>query len=183
MTRTTAPAGPRTPYPLSTLLPSYLQSDEFTVRLTTGLDDVLAPLICVLDCLDSYVDPLLTAPDFVAWLADWVGAPLDDHWDDGLQRREVLAAASLHRMRGTAEGIRAQVALAVDGDVEVVEPGGCVWSAGPTDAPTGGSADPTGIVVRVAVDNPAAVRLAALEELVASVKPAHLPHRIEVVNR
>lgn len=179
----TATAGPRTPYPLATMLPSYLQTDEFTVRLTTGLDDVLAPLISVLDCLDAYVDPLLTAPDFVAWLADWVGAPLDDHWDDELQRREVLAAASLHRMRGTAEGIRVQVALAVDGDVEVVEPGGCSWSASPTALDAEETAETAEIVVRVAVADPATVRLAALDELVASVKPAHLPHRIEVVTR
>ena len=100
--------GLATPYPLAALMPAFMQEDSFAVRLTTGLDDVIAPVISVLDCLDAYVDPLLAPSDFVTWLAGWVGAPLDDNWDDALRRREVLASAVLYRMRGTLEGLRAQ---------------------------------------------------------------------------
>jgi phage tail-like protein len=172
--------GLATPYPLATLLPAFMQEDSFAVRLTTGLDDVIAPVISVLDCLDAYVDPLLAPSDFVTWLAGWVGAPLDDNWDDALRRREVLASAVLYRMRGTLEGLRAQVALATDGEVEIYEPGGTSWSLAPTEAKAG--EEPQELVVRVAVAQPESVRLAALEELVAAAKPAHLPHRIEVVS-
>ena len=44
--------GLATPYPLATMLPGVLQEDDFVVRLTTGLDEVLAPAIsgaCVIE--------------------------------------------------------------------------------------------------------------------------------------
>jgi phage tail-like protein len=173
--------GLRTPYPLGSLVPGFMQEDGLLVRLTTGLDDVIAPVISTVDCLDAYVDPLLAPPDFVDWLADWVGAPLDDHWSDPHRRRSVLAAVSLHARSGTVGGLRAVVMLATGGDVSVVEPGHTSYSREPTDAATG-DADPV-LVVRVAVDDPGSLRLAALDELVEEAKPAHLPHRIEVVAR
>jgi len=170
-----------TPYPIATMLPAFMQEDQFVVRLTSGLDDVVAPVISVLDCLDAYVDPRLAPDDFLDWLAAWVGAPLDDHWGDERRRTSVLAAASLHRMRGTPEGVRAVVALATGGDVEIVEPGGTSVSTSPTPDAAGDSAD--ALLVRIAVDDPADVRLFALDELVTACKPAHLPHTIEVVKR
>jgi phage tail-like protein len=169
-----------TPYPLATLVPGVLQEDDFLVRLTAGLDDVLAPAIGVLDCIDAYVDPLLAPPDFVDWLAEWVGAPLDDHWSEARRRQSVLAAASLHRRRGTTRGLIELVELATGGSVEVVEPGSTSWSSSPTGEPTAGGCE---LVVRVTVDEPDTVRLAALDELVEGAKPAHLPHRIEAVRR
>ena len=172
--------GLASPYPLATLVPSYLQEDEFLVRLTSAFDDVLAPAISVLDCLDAYVDPLLAPPDFVDWLAQWVGAPLDDHWSQPRRRRSVLAATSLHRRRGTVRGLAELVELATGGSAEVIEPGGTTWSTSPTDDP---AHDQEVLVVRVAVDAPERVRLAALDELVQAAKPAHLPHRIDVVQR
>lgn len=168
-----------TPYPLSGLLPAYLQEDEFAVRLTEAFDGVLAPVIAVLDCLEAYVDPLLAPDDFVTWLASWVGLDLDAHWEQSRARNSVLAAITLHRTRGTTDGLRAQLALAIDGEVEVTESGGTVWSLTP------GSADQDGMPhlhIRVAPADPEAVRPARLEELVDAVKPAHLPHSIEVVS-
>lgn len=172
--------GLRTPYPLSTLLPAYLQEDEFAVRLTSGLDEVLAPAIAVLDCLDAYVDPWVAPTDFVAWLADWVGATLDEHWDDDRQRLGVLAAAELHRVRGTVEGLRAQLELATGLEVEVLETGGTTWSSRPTEDPAGPA---PGLVVRLYVDAEHPPRLAAVEELIELAKPAHLTHQTEVVTR
>jgi len=177
--RTTVPGLP-TPHPISTLLPAFMQEDSFTVRLTDGFDAVLAPVMSVLDCLDAYVDPLLAPTDFVPWLAHWVGATLDDHGDDAHRRWSVLTAATMHRLRGTVAGLRDHVELATGGDVEVVEQGGTTWSLRPTDDE---AAAPEGLVIRVAVDDPDAVRLAVLEELVDAVKPAHLPHTIRVISR
>jgi phage tail-like protein len=174
--------GLRTPYPLSTLVPAYLQEDDFVVRMTTGLDDVVAPVIAVLDCLDAYVDPLLAPPDFVTWLGSWVGAPLDDNWPDDRRRWSVLAACELHRLRGTVPGLRALVSLATGGEVTVTEPGGVERSASPTTADQVPAREQT-LVVRAEVDDPTSVRRAALEELVDAAKPAHVPHVIEVVPR
>lgn len=170
-----------TPYPLVTLLPAFMQGDQFVSRMTAGLDEVIAPVISVLDCLDAYVDPLLAPPDFVEWLGAWVGTLLDDDWEDPKRRRSVLAAAALHRVRGTPAGLRAALELATGGTVEVVDPGRTAWSRAPTDPGT--HAEDQVLVVRVLVDDPARVRRAALDELVAATKPAHLPHRIEVLQR
>jgi phage tail-like protein len=173
-----------TPYPIALSLPSLMQEDPFAVRLTAGLDDVIAPIVSVLDCLDAYVDPLLAPADFVDWLADWVGAPLDDHWDDDVRRRSVLAAVSLHQLRGTVEGLRAVVELATGGDVEIVEPGDVSWSQTPTGDDTAAASSPhDALLVRVVVDDPGRVRVRALDELVATSKPAHIPHSIEVLSR
>jgi phage tail-like protein len=172
--------GLRTPYPLATMLPAYLQEDQLVVRVTAGLDDVLAPVVSALDCLEAYVDPRLSPEDFLTWLAAWVGATLDDHWSDERRRACVLAAAELHRQRGTVEGLRRLLALATGGDVTVDEVGGVTWSTRPT--PRDEQPVPS-LAVTVAVDDPVSVRRSVLEDLVRSAKPAHVPHTIEVVSR
>jgi hypothetical protein len=85
-------------------------------------------------------------------------------------------------MRGTVAGLEGLVSFATGGAVTVHEPGGVEVSTGPTTAEDA-VAPPGGLLVRVVVDDPAEVRLAALEELVESAKPAHVPHVIEVVPR
>ena len=170
-----------TPYPLVTLLPAYLQEDGFATRLTQGLDDVLAPAIAVLDCLEAYVDPRLAPEDFLPWLADWVGAPLDDAWTDQRRRLQVLAATALHRDRGTVKGLQALLELATGGEVTVREPAATSWSARPTDEAA--HAEPQVLGITIAVDDPTTLRERVLEELVRAAKPAHLPHSIQVVKR
>lgn len=168
-------------YSLATMMPAYLQEDGFAVRLTEGLDDVIAPAVAVLDCLEAYVDPRLTPADFLAWLAGWVATPLDDTWDDRRRRLQVLAATAMHRDRGTLAGLRAVLEMATGGDVVVRERGGVTWSRAPSDD----SADPgpAQLEITVAVDDPGAVRTRTLEELVQATKPAHVPHSIQVVAR
>jgi phage tail-like protein len=168
------------PHPISGLLPAFMQEDDFTVRMTEGLDAVLAPLVSVLDCLDAYVDPMLAPDDFVPWLASWVGATVDSHWADQRVRLSIVTASEMHRLRGTVEGVRAQLVLATGGDIEVLGSGGIELSSAPTDGVDEG--DPH-LVIRIAVDDPAAVRLSVVEELVDSMKPAHVPHTIEVSAR
>jgi phage tail-like protein len=172
--------GLATPYPLASLLPGLLQEDGFAVRFTAGLDEVVAPAISTIDCLAAYVDPGLAPDDFLEWLAAWVGAPLDDHWSDEQRRASVRGAAELHRLRGTVEGVRRVVMLATGGDVVIGGASGVTWSLSPTDDEP---QDATGLLIRVTVDRPDELRLAALDELVELTKPAHLPHRIEVEQR
>src|SRR3712207_9317558 len=91
-------AGLPTPYPLVSLLPAvYQEEDPFIGRFTAGLDDVLAPVIATLDCLEAYVDPMLAPEDFLAWVASWVGVILDEHAPMSLHRSAVARAAELHR--------------------------------------------------------------------------------------
>jgi phage tail-like protein len=169
-----------TPYPLAGLLPAFMQEDGFTIRLTEAFDALLAPAIAVLDCLDAYVDPRLAPEDFLPWLADWVGAADDDLWPDERRREGILAAVSLHQLRGTVDGLREHLRLVTGGDVEIDGTGDTTWSLRPTEDD---GAAPPGLAIRVYVDEPASLRLAALELVVDAAKPAHLPHRIEVMSR
>ncbi len=64
-------------------------------------------------------------------------------------------------------------------DPEVHESGGADWS-GEAGAPLPGSAAPF-LVVRLRVADPATVDVRRLNALGAAVKPAHLPHELEVL--
>lgn len=172
--------GLASPHPLVQLLPSYLQEDTFLTRFTAGLDQVLAPVFSVLDCLDAYVDPLLAPPDFLEWVAEWVGAVLDDHWTDEQRRQAVAAGVALHRRRGTSSGLVELVRVATGADVVLEGHDEVVTSTSPSNVE---AAEPPGLTVRIRVAPGQDVRLSAVDELVEQAKPAHLPHRIEVETR
>jgi len=82
-------------------------------------------------------------------------------------------------MRGTAAGLAGQVELQTGGSVEIMENGATSWSVDP-GGELPGSPDPL-VVVRVTVPDPKAIDATRLDAVVASAKPAHVLHRIELV--
>lgn len=171
--------GLSTPYPLADLLPVALREDGLATRLTAGLDTVLAPVIATLDCLPAYVDPGVAPADFLAWLGTWVGVALDDGWPLERRRAAVREAVTLYRSRGTPAGLRAQVEVLTGGRVELTDGGGVLWSVTPDGVVLDGVPE---LLVRVIDPDPGASDPVVLHELVASAKPAHVPHRVEVVS-
>ena len=171
------------PLPLGLQLPGVYQEDEFAQRLLGAFDAVLAPVLATLDGLAGYVDPQLAPEDFLGWLAGWVGVSLDDSWTPAARRAVVAQAVSLHRRRGTADGLADQVrtALGAGCEVEVVESGAATWSASP-GAPLPGEAAPS-VVVRVVPPEGGTVPVARLRALVARSVPAHVPVEVEVLGR
>ncbi len=186
MSRGTVP-GLATPYRLGDLLPAvYQEFDPFIMRFTAGLDDVLAPVLSTLDCLDAYVDPLLAPEDFVEWLAGWVGATLDENAPLALRRMAVARAAELHRSRGTVTGLRTALELLTGAAVEVADSGGVTWSATPSGPPPGpapSTEDGPWVAVRVTLPPDTTVSDRVIEGAVAAAKPAHVPHSVEVIGR
>ena len=174
-------AGLDTPYPIGTLLPAVFQEDPVAMQWTGALDDVLAPAISTLDCLAAYTDPMLAPDDFVRWLAGWLGTVLDENWPLDRQRAAVAQSVPLYRLRGTVEGLRSLIGLATGGEVELAESGGIRCSTAP-NTPLPGEAVAR-LVVRVTPPRGASVDAAALDELIAAEKPAHVPHELEVVER
>lgn len=172
-------AGLATPHPLGPALPAIYQDDDFAQRFLGALDEVVAPIYSTLDNFDSYLDPAIAPDDFLAWLAGWVGIALDESWDDARRRAIVARAVELYRMRGTAAGLAAQVELQTGGAVEIMENGATSWSVDP-GGELPGSPEPM-VVVRVTVPNPKAIDANRLDAVVASAKPAHVLHRIELV--
>ncbi len=166
------------PHPLGPTLPAIYQDDDFAQRMLDGLDEVVAPVYSVLDNFDAYLDPSIAPEDFLAWLAGWVGIVLDESWDQARRRTIVARAVELYRMRGTAAGLAAQVEIQTGGVVEIMENGATAWSVDPGGAMPG-SPEPL-VVVRVTVPDPKAIDAVKLDTLVASAKPAHVLHRIEI---
>jgi phage tail-like protein len=171
--------GLASPFPIGEQLPSVYSEDEMALRFTIALDDLFSPLLSVLDCLPAYFDPSLAPADFVAWLGGWVGAEVRGDESEEVLRRMVAGAAAAHRLRGTAHGVSEAIRLAFGIVPEIVESGGAAWSARPR-GPFPGDRVP-GLTVRLRVPDPASVDRDRLEQLVAAVRPAHIPCLIEVV--
>jgi phage tail-like protein len=167
-----------TPHPLGTFLPALYQEDRFAQALTSGLDEVLSPLIASLDNLAAYHDPDVAPDDFLVWLGSWVGMELDDDWPEERRRALVRRAVEIYRVRGTADGLRAHIELVTGGRVEIVESGGVAWSR-ETGADLPGQPEPR-MTIRVYVDDAAAIDTRALDRLVNASKPAHVIHALEL---
>jgi phage tail-like protein len=171
--------GLASPHPIGMLLPAAYLEDNFAQRLTAGLDDVLAPVFATLTNLAAYVDPRVAPIDFVEWLAGWVGLALDQTWPPDRQRALIRQASDLYRLRGTAKGIAAHVALYLQIEPEIEESGGAAWSPVPGGS-IPGAAVPS-LKVRVRVPDPASVDVHRLDAVIRTAKPAHVLHDIEVV--
>lgn len=181
------------PHPIGRELPAVYQEDDFAQRFTAGLDEVLAPVLLTLDCLDAYFDLDLAPPDFLDWLAGWVATPTDADTgpqadtdtgaqagpaadaDSGAQaRREVIRhAVAVHRWRGTIRGVELALRVATGARVEVTDSGGVTCSATPTDGP------PPDDVPAVRVRVTGAADEALVRQVVASAVPAHVRLTLE----
>jgi phage tail-like protein len=161
--------------PIASFLPAILQADEFCVRFTQGLDPVLAPVLSTIDNLDAYVDPWLTPPDFLDWLAGWFGLELDATWPEERRRALVANALELARWRGTVVGLALLVELYTGAPAEINDGGATIASDDP-DEPLPGEAR-RGVVVRYRPGE--GVDADRLARLVRDAVPAHLPARCE----
>lgn len=166
------------PYPIGLALPALYLEDNFTQRFTAGLDDVLAPVLLTLDCLDAYFDLDLAPDDFLNWLAGWVAVPADPSWPVELRRTLVRHAVELHRWRGTAQGIALALRILTGGEVEVRDSGGVTCSTTPDSQPP--PRVPAEVWIRVRVPDPASVDHARVHQFLATAVPAHVRPTIEV---
>jgi len=167
------------PFPLIHRLPAVLQDDDFLRRFLSGFDEALAPIFLSLDTLSCYVDPELAPADFLDWLAQWVGIEFEDGWSLEQRREMVAGAVRMHQRRGTAAGIADALRLVVAGEITITESGAAAWS-GQHGGELPGEASPR-LHVRVRPAAEARIDLARLEAVVAAVKPAHIPHTVELV--
>lgn len=173
--------GLRSPHPLGPRLPSVFAEDDLAQRYVAGLDDLFAPLLSVLDCLEAYFSPELAPADFVGWLAGWVGAELHGDESERQARGAVAAATALHRMRGTRRGLAAAVQLATGVAPEIIESGGAAWSERPLGV-FPGEPNPR-LEVFLKVRDPSAVDKRRLDALVAAARPAHVPYTVHILER
>jgi phage tail-like protein len=168
-----------TSVPFGPMLPAIYQEDEFSMRFVAGFDDVLAPVLLALDCLIDYFDPALTPTDFLEWLASWVGIEVDESWATAHRRAAVATAVEMYRMRGTISGLQANLEVLSGGQVEITDSGGVAFSTSPM-GPLPGQDSPR-LAVRVTVPGAEERQSKAIDAIVSAAKPAHVVHRVEVV--
>jgi phage tail-like protein len=173
--------GLASPHPLGERVPALYLEDRFALGLLEALDEVLAPVLGCLDNLDAYLDPDLAPEDFLQWLGGWLGLVLDDSWPLEKRRASVREATALHRVRGTSVGLAAYVWLLTGAHVEIIESGATAYSTMPDAALPGSPAFE--LVVRLRLPEGASgVEVARLDALIAAAKPAHVVHRLELVD-
>jgi phage tail-like protein len=170
--------GLRSPRPLFETLPAVYRSDFLAEQMCASFDDLLAPIFATLDCLPAYLDPKTAPADMLDWLAGWIGLTVNAHEEPGRKRELIAAGAALLPWRGTVRSVREAVVAAFNRETEVIESGSATCSTTPDSEP-GGQPVPT-LIVRVTVANEGDIDRRSLDALVDSVKPAHVPHRVEV---
>lgn len=170
--------GLATPHPIGLELPGLFHDDDFSQRFTAALDDVLSPVFLTLDAIEAYVDPWLAPEDFLAWVSEWVGVPVDHELPEERQRMLVARAASLFGWAGTARGIADVVEIYTGVRPEVEDSGGTSWSATPgSDLP---GTDAATVTVRLRA-NAADVDVARVERVLSEFLPAHVVTTVEVL--
>ncbi|EFF93370.1 MULTISPECIES: phage tail protein [Streptomyces] len=164
--------------PIGMMLPAVFADDDLAQRFVGGLDEVMAPILSVLDCLDTYFRPSVAPLDFVRWLGGWVGAETEGGEPEPLLRAAVAAAAYLHRIRGTRRGLSETVRLAFGVAPEISESGAADWSARPL-GPVPGERRPR-LHVHLRLPHPTTADRHRLDTLVAAARPAHMPYTVQV---
>jgi phage tail-like protein len=158
-------------------LPGLYSDGDFGMRLVSGFELVLDPLVAALDNLSEHFDPVFAPRDVLDLLTEWLGLEHDEA-RSGEERREIVRMApELMRRRGTKAGLELALKLAFPGVPLRVEDGGAVtWTLDPDDAePT----HPPAFVVYCDVPLSEG-RLGAVARLIDQAKPAHVSYRLRV---
>ena len=82
------------------------------MRFIGGLEELLDPIVAVLDALPAHFDPDHAPRDILSLLAAWLGVDLDESQEIRHQREMVRRAADLGRKRGTVAGMELALKLA-----------------------------------------------------------------------
>ena len=138
-------AGPKTTPPVASSraylrsgLPAVYQESDFGMRFIGALEELLDPIVAVLDALPAHFDPDHAPRDILSLLAAWLGVDLDESQEIRHQREMVRRAADLGRKRGTVAGLELALGLAFpDVPLRIEDQGGVRWSLDqhPIDAP------------------------------------------------
>lgn len=111
-------------------LPRVLREDPVIAGFATAGEELGDSLRTQIDTLEHQLDPALTSAPMLAYLASWLGFPLDS-WDDPDFHRPLLPVLGrVVQLRGTRAGLRLLAAALTRGPVEVLDPGGVY---GPAD--------------------------------------------------
>jgi phage tail-like protein len=157
-------------------LPSLYQDGDFGMRFVGALEELLDPIVAVLDGLSHHFDPNFAPPDILELLAAWLGVDLDETQDIKHQREMVLRAAELSRKRGTRNGMELALKLHFpELPLRVEDNGGVIWHGRP--GPKEKSSSSFIVYCDVPVDETVQ---AAIARSIEQYKPVHSTYRLRV---
>lgn len=106
-------------------LPRVYGEDPFLGRFLLAFEALLSGLPGrpglqqAVDGIADLLDPDLTGPEFLPWLAGWVGLTLRADWEVDTRRRFIREIVPLYRSRGTKDGLRDMLTLYTGQAVEI----------------------------------------------------------------
>ena len=142
---------------------------SFFEHLVASFDAVLAPVHASIEDIDLYVDPRTCPPDFLPWLAGWLGLSLNQRWTLSTRRDFVVRAAEVFRHRGTTQGLRDAIHLFLGVAPDVEDSGGATWSRVPFE-PVDGARPAVSVTVPGQI-NGEPVDLELVEQVASSFVP------------
>jgi phage tail-like protein len=119
-------------------LPAVYQESDFGMRFIGALEELLDPIVAVLDALPAHFDPDHAPRDILSLLAAWLGVDLDESQEIRHQREMIRRAADLGRGRGTVKGMELALRLQFpEVPLRIEDQGGVRWSLDqrPVEAP------------------------------------------------
>jgi len=102
-------------------LPAIYREDEFLGRFLMLFESFWAPIDRQIDGLFYYLDPQMTPPEFLPWLASWIHLVLDERWPEDKRRRLLQSAVALYRKRGTRQGLEEYLEIYTGARPQIVE--------------------------------------------------------------
>lgn len=157
-------------------LPALYQDGDFGMRFVGALEELLDPIVAVLDGLPYHFDPNFAPPDILSLLAAWLGVDLDETQDIKQQREMVRRAAELGRRRGTVKGLELALKLHFpEVPMRVEDNGGVIWHGrpGPAEKPSASFV----VYCDVPVEE---TTQAAIARCIEQYKPVHSTYRLRV---
>jgi phage tail-like protein len=157
-------------------LPALYQDGDFGMRFVGALEELLDPIVAVLDALPYHFDPNHAPRDILELLAAWLGVDLNETQDIRHQREMVLRAAELGRRRGTVKGLELALRLHFpEVPMRVEDHGGVIWHGrpGPAERPSASFVVYCDIPVEENVQ-------AAIARCIEQYKPVHSTYRLRV---
>lgn len=162
------------PFPLREQVPPMLQEDPFVEHFLDGLDEVIAPVISVLDSFDAYLDPRTAPLDMVRYMGTWVLASMDDLWTEDKLRRDVSTAAQRAKWAGTARALHDRLVPHEVFALSISEHGRVETSDKPTDPESWKEIPNEAIVLKVKTTDRSETELTRISRIAREVVPAHV---------
>ncbi len=162
------------PFPMINYTSSLLADDRIAQMICASLDDVLAPIISVLDCYDSYLDAHIAPIDFVRYMSAWILVNPEASWDDNTVRKSLAHAIRFYEYRGTARGLHDYLYEVFGIEVGIEDSGSVTTSRDSTDPSTWSAPGPPAVSISLQGNSVSESSLDLIQTLLAVAIPAHV---------